>query len=88
MTPQEIYWENKYVWVVGLLSKSGKIHRYLKPYIGRGGFVVGEAKNGMLLVEFCRSKNRERRAIPAGCVAEYTKARLARSKANGQYKLN
>jgi hypothetical protein len=35
--------------------------------VGRGGKVLGEAKNGMLLIQF---KNHTR-AIPAGCVVDY-----------------
>lgn len=68
MTYQEVLWQGKYVWVAGILSKSGKLHRTLKKYVGRGGMVVGEAKNGMLLVQF---KNHTR-SIPAGCLVEYT----------------
>jgi hypothetical protein len=83
MTYQEILWQNKLVWVVSLLSRSGKIHRYLKPYIGRGGLVVGEAKNGMLLIEFGLKK--ELRAIPAGCVIKYVDVSAAR-KPNGKIK--
>ena len=68
MTHQEVLWQDKIVWVVSLLSKSGKIHRYVKPYIGRGGRVLGSSKNGMLLIEFSKG---DVRAIPAGCVVEY-----------------
>ena len=67
MTRQEAIWKNKYVWVVGILSRSGKLHYTYRKYVGRGGKVVGEAKNGMLLVEFSRHV----RAIPAGCLAPY-----------------
>lgn len=67
MTKQEAQWKDKYVWVVSLMSKNGKMHRYVRQYVGRGGLVVGEAKNGMLLVQF---KNHTR-AVPAGCVAPY-----------------
>lgn len=67
MTYQETIWKNKYVWVVSLMSKSGKMHRYVKKYIGRGGFVLGESKNNMLLIRF----KTHTRAIPAGCVVEY-----------------
>lgn len=67
MTYQEALWKGKYVWVVSILSKSGKMHYTYRKYIGKGGFVLGEAKNNMLLVKF---KNHTR-AIPAGCLAEY-----------------
>jgi hypothetical protein len=42
--------------------------------VGRGGKVVGEAKNGMLLIQF---KNHTR-CIPAGCVVEDLTARSKR----------
>ena len=67
MTYQEVLWKNRYVWVIGILSKSGKIHHTYRKYVGRGGLVLGESKNNMLLVKF---KNHTR-AIPAGCLAEY-----------------
>lgn len=67
MTYQEVLWQGKYVWVVSLMSKSGKMHRYVRQYIGRGGKVLGESKNGMLLVQF----KSHTRSIPAGCVVEY-----------------
>ncbi len=70
MTYQEALWKGKTVWVVSLLSKSGRIHQYVHRYIGRGGQVIGEAKNGMLLIAFGQF---EVRAIPAGCVVEYGK---------------
>lgn len=67
MTYQEAIWKGKYVWVTGILSKSGKLHRTYRKYVGRGGMVLGESKNNMLLVQF---KNHTR-AIPAGCLSEY-----------------
>ncbi len=73
MTYQETIWQGRYVCVVSILSKSGKIHRYVRKYVGRGGKVLGEAKNGMLLIEF---KNHHgcthTRCIPAGCVVDYS----------------
>lgn len=74
MTPQEIKFEGKFVWVTGILSKSGKMHRFVKDYIGRGGMVLGEAKNGMMLVQF---KRKHVRAIPAGCLTLYHAAQNA-----------
>ena len=74
MTYQEAIWKGKVVWVTGILSKSGRLHRVYRPYVGRGGRVVGEAKNGMLLIDFGRN---HKRAIPAGCVAEYGTVRNA-----------
>ena len=72
MTYQEALWQGKYVWIVSLMSKSGKMHRYVRKYVGRGGLVLGEAKNGMLLIQF---KNHHgiahTRCIPAGCVVDY-----------------
>ena len=69
MTYQEVLWQNKYVWIVSLMSKSGKMHRYVSKYVNRGGYVLGEAKNGMLLIQF--NKNHTR-SIPAGCVVDYS----------------
>lgn len=68
MTYQEVLWQGKLVWVTGILSKSGKIHRYVRLYVGRGGMVKRESKNGMLLVSF---GNNRVRAIPAGCLTLY-----------------
>lgn len=48
------------------MSKSGKIHLYVKKYIDRFGLVKGEAKNGMLLIRF----KEHTRSIPVGCVVE------------------
>lgn len=74
MTYQEVLWQGKLVWVTGIVSRSGKCHRYVRKFVGRGGVVKREAKNGMLLIDFGR--NRER-AIPAGCVTLYTEANWA-----------
>ena len=74
MTYQEVLWKNKYVWVTGILSKSGRIHMPLRNYVGRGGMVIGESKNGQLLVRFYDHT----RAIPAGCVREYGTVKVAR----------
>lgn len=69
MTPQEIIWKNRQVRVIGILSRSGKIHMNLRRYVGRVGTVLGEAKNNMLLIEFTSSRHRlHTRSIPAGCV--------------------
>lgn len=73
MTYQEAIWQGRYVWVTGILSKSGRMHRTYRKYIGRGGLVTGEAKNGMLLVAF---KNHTR-AIPAGCLSLYGEVHTA-----------
>jgi hypothetical protein len=67
MTYQEALWQGKYVWIVSLMSKSGKMHRYVRKYVGRGGKVISEAKNGMLLIQF----ETHTRCIPAGCVVDY-----------------
>lgn len=67
MTNQEVLWKGKTVWVVGILSRSGRLHYGLRKYVGRGGLVVGESKNNQLLIQF----GNHTRAIPAGCVAEY-----------------
>jgi hypothetical protein len=67
MTNQEVLWKGKTVWIVGILSRSGRLHYGLRKYVGRGGLVVGESKNNQLLIQF----GNHTRAIPAGCVAEY-----------------
>lgn len=74
MTYQEVIWKDKIVWVVSMLSKNNRIHRYLRKYVGEGGVVLGEAKNGMLLVEFGGTV-RHARCIPSSCVVEYSKAK-------------
>lgn len=83
MTLQEILWENKLVTVTGILSRSGKLHYSLRKFVGLTGKVRGEAKNGMLLVEFTK----QIRAIPAGCVVEYGLAHRAgyRATQSGSY---
>lgn len=68
MTYQEVLWQDRLVWVVGILSRSGRMHYNLRKYVGRGGRVIRESKNGQLLVEFGRG---HQRSIPAGCLAEY-----------------
>ena len=72
MTYQEVLWQDKLVWVTGIVSKSGKCHRYVRKYVGRGGVVLREAKNGMLQVQFKRNQVRN---IPAGCLTLYTEAK-------------
>ena len=41
MTYQEGIWKGKPVWVVSMMTKNGRIHRYLREYVGRGGYVHG-----------------------------------------------
>ena len=72
MTHQEVIWKGKYVWVTGIMSKSGKAHRYVARFVGRGGIVEGQSKNGMLLVRFTRRNSEMVRSIPAGCLTLYT----------------
>lgn len=67
MTYQEVLWQGKLVWVTGILSRRGRLHRALRPYVGRGGVVLRESKNGQLLVQF----HKQTRCVPASCVAEY-----------------
>jgi hypothetical protein len=67
MTYQEVLWKGKIVWVTGILSYSGRMHMNLKKYVGRAGMVIGESKNGQLLVKF----KGHTRCIPAGCLTEY-----------------
>jgi hypothetical protein len=73
MTYQEALWQGKMVWIVSLMSKNGRMHRYVRNYVGRGGKVVGEAKNGMLLIQF----ENHTRCIPAGCVVDYNVPKVA-----------
>lgn len=68
MTYQECLYMDKAVYVVGMRSRSGKVHRYVRKYVGRTAWMIREAKNGMLLLEFKKGYGRELRAIPAGCV--------------------
>lgn len=75
MTYQEVLWQGKLVWVTGIVSKSGRCHRYVRKFVGRGGIVKREAKNGMLLVQF---KTGQKRAIPAGCLTLYTETEWAK----------
>lgn len=75
MTFQEVLWQGKLVWVTGVVSRSGKCHRYVRKFVGRGGVVKREAKNGMLLVDFGKGKER---AIPAGCVTLYSEVKWAK----------
>jgi len=82
MTYQETIWKNQIVIVSGIISRSGKMHRDLRKFVGRNGVVIGEAKNNMLLIEFStRNKDRERirflRSIPAGCVTPYVDIKRA-----------
>ena len=65
MTRQEAIWKGKFVRVTGIVSNSGKEHPNLYRLVGRGGVVMGEAKNGMLLVRF---SPKTLRSIPAGCL--------------------
>jgi hypothetical protein len=74
VTYQEAIWKGKYVWITGILSKSGRVHMRLRKYVGQGGQVVGESKGGQLLVRF----HNHTRAIPAGCVTEYGTVKTVR----------
>ncbi len=67
MTAQETLWAGKKVLVVSMVSKSGKVHYYLRKYVGMHGRFVREAKNGMLLIRFASKKGNIDRSIPAGC---------------------
>lgn len=80
-TYQECIWQDKTVLVVSMLSKSGKVHAYVKRFVGRRGTVLGEAKNGMLLIRFQMTKYfRKEIAIPAGCVIEWTEVPFAQDR--------
>lgn len=75
MTYQETIWKGKVIWVVSMMSKNMRMHRYLRKYVGTGGYVMGEAKNGMLLVEFGQRSKRHLRCVPSSCVVEYGKVK-------------
>lgn len=75
MTYQETIWKDKIVWVVSMLSKNNRIHRYLRKYVGQGGYVLGEAKDGMLRIEFGSARRRHVRCVPSSCIVEYGKAK-------------
>lgn len=75
MTYQEVLWKDKIVWVVSMMSKNKRIHRYLRKYVGQCGQVIGEAKNGMLLIDFSHGGYRHTRCVPSSCVIPYTEAK-------------
>lgn len=75
MTYQETVWQGRLVWITGLRSKNGKLHRYVAEFVGLGGLVTKEAKNGMLLVLF---SNGTTIAIPAGCLTAYSEAKWSK----------
>ena len=80
-TYQECIWQDKTVLVVSMMSKSGKVHSYVKRFVGRRGYVLREAKNGMLLIRFQMSKHfRKTISIPAGCVIEWTEVHFAQNR--------
>ena len=80
-TYQECIWQGKTVLAVSMLSKSGKVHSYIKRFVGRRGYVLREAKNGMLLIRFQMSKHfRKTISIPAGCVIEWTEVPFAQNR--------
>lgn len=69
MTYQETIWKDKRVMVVSVLSKSGKVHKFVKKYVLSTGKVVREAKNNMLVIQFKNTFGQSHyRAIPAGCL--------------------
>lgn len=69
MTYQECIWMNWVVMPVSIQAKSGYVHRYIRPFVGKTGYVVKEAKNGMLLIRFhYKKKGWKVRAIPASCL--------------------
>lgn len=68
MTSQECRWKYWVVMPVSIQGKSGNLHRYVRPFIGKTGYVVSEAKNGMLLVRFHYKTKWKTRAIPASCL--------------------
>ena len=72
MTYQETVWQGRLVWITGLRSKNGKLHRYVANFVGQRGIVLQEAKNGMLLVRLYDRINAV--SIPAGCLTKYPEA--------------
>ena len=70
MTYLEVHWKFKLVTITSIVANSGKIHLYLKKYVGRSGIVIGESKCGRLLIQFKSPNKSHNRAIPAGCVSD------------------
>ena len=71
-----------FVIVHSIMAKSMILHLYLMPYVGHAGFVMGRAKNGMLLVRFRKKKNKRRenynqyRSIPHSCVQKLENVKI------------
>lgn len=82
MTYQETIWQGRLVWIAGIRSNNGKLHRYVANFVGLGGLVTKEAKNGMLLVLFSNNTTRALRtlvrAISAGCLTAYNEAKWSK----------
>lgn len=71
MTSQECIWKHKVVRLITIKGKRGPIHWGLAKYCGMPGEVLGDAKNGMLLIKFDTSwlENGDMiRCVPASCV--------------------
>ena len=76
MTYLECIWKDKVVLIVSLLSKNGKVHSRIKPWIGRTGIVVKESKNNQLLVRIRLNKRIAYISIPPGCVIDLETANV------------
>jgi hypothetical protein len=73
MTYQETLWKGKHIRLISLLSKRGIVHHHLARFCGMAGVVLGESKNGQLLIEFrtsWRGKKNLTVCVPSGCVRE------------------
>lgn len=66
MTRQEILFNDATVICVSIMSKRKRIHFKCKKFIGRKGKVLGEGKNGQLLIKFDSQKNPV--TIPLSCL--------------------
>ena len=85
MTYLESVYKDKIVVVTGIKSNRGVLHPRIRKYVGRAGTVVGESKNGQLLVRFKLLRSRSHlRAIPPGCVSKLDEVRFSKDyPANG-----
>lgn len=76
MTYLECIWKDKSIMIVSLMSKNGKIHSRIKPWIGRVGIVVKESKNNQLLTRIRLSEKIVYISIPPGCVIDLETANI------------
>lgn len=81
MTYQECIYKGKKVMITGIISRSGKLHSHVTRYVGSICRVLGDAKNGMLLlhVPIGRFHPTFRKiSVPAGCVTLISEIKQAK----------